>query len=250
MLKGKVAIVTGAGTGIGKACAKKLADNHAKVVINYHSSEKKAKALMDEILASGEEAMIVQADISNYDDCKRLVDETVKTYGKVDILVNNSGVGLEKNSILEISNDEYHKLVKTNLDGTFYMSKLVLKQMEDQGNGGSIISISSSGVAQPSSGNSVYAATKAGVELLMRSIAQNHGENGIRCNIVAPGPTKTDMFNIFFDEEKAKRVEKEIPLRRFGEPEEVANAVLFFASDMSSYVTGQKFHVDGGRTIR
>lgn len=250
MLSGKVAIVTGAGTGIGKEVAKLFGKNHASVVVNYRSSEKEANQVKKEIEEMGAKAITVKADISNYEDCKKILEKTLETFGHVDILVNNSGMGLSKGNILDITNEEYHKVMKTNIDGTYYMTTLVLKQMEEQGKGGSIVSISSSAVAQPSSGNGPYAMSKAAVELLMRSIAQNHGEHGIRCNIVAPGPTETNMVKEFFDDEKRQRVTKEIPLRRFGDPKETAQAVLFFASDMSSYVTGQKIHVDGGRTIR
>jgi len=250
MLKGKVAIVTGAGTGIGKAVAELFGKNHADVVINYRSSEKSASEVKENIEKMGSKAITVKADISNYTDCENLVNKTIEEFGHIDILVNNSGMGLSKGSILDITDEEYHKLMQINLDGTYYMTTLVLKEMEKQNKGGSIVSISSSAVAQPSSGNGAYAMSKAGVELLMRSVAQDHGVNKIRCNIVAPGPTETDMVREFFSEEKRKRVTKEIPLRKFSEPEEVAQAVLFFASDMSSNVTGQKIHVDGGRTIR
>lgn len=250
MLTGKVAIVTGAGTGIGKEVAKLFGKNHASVVLNYRSSEKEANAVKEEIEKMGSKAITVKADISKYDDCKNLVQTAVKEFGHIDILINNSGMGLTRDTILDITNEEYHRLMTINIDGTYYMTTLVLEQMEKQKTGGSIVSISSSAVAQPSSGNGVYAMSKAAIELLMRSVAQNHGEHGIRCNIVAPGPTETNMVNEYFSEEKRRRVTKEIPLRRFGDPKETAQAVLFFASDMSSYVTGQKIHVDGGRTIR
>ena len=250
MLNNKVAIVTGAGTGIGREVALLFGRNHARVVVNYRSSEEKAFAVRDEIISMGSEAIAVKGDISKKEDCRKIVDAAVNTYGRLDILVNNSGAGLIKNSILEISDEEYERVMRTNVDGTYHMTVFALEEMEKAGNGGSIVSISSSAVAQPSSGNAVYAMSKTAIELLMRSVAQNHGVNGIRCNIVAPGPTETDMVHDYFDEAKRKRVTGEIPLRRFGDPRETAQAVLFFASDMSSYVTGQKIHVDGGRTIR
>lgn len=250
MLKDKVAVVTGAGTGIGKEVALLFGKNRAKVVVNYRSSEQKAFAVRDEIIKMGSEAVAVQGDISRPQDCRKIIDTAVNEFGRIDILVNNSGAGLIKNSILDISDEEYERVMKTNVDGTYHMTVYALEEMEKNENGGSIVSISSSAVAQPSSGNAVYAMSKTAVELLMRSIAQNHGVNKIRCNIVAPGPTETDMVNEYFDDEKRKRVSGEIPLRRFGDPKETAQAVLFFASDMSSYVTGQKIHVDGGRTIR
>lgn len=250
MLKDKVAIVTGAGTGIGKAVALLFAKNHADVVINYNSSAKAANEVKEEVEKIGARAIVVQADVSKKEDCANLVNETIKEFGKIDILINNSGMGLIRGSILDITDEEYHRLMDINLNGTYYMTTLVLEVMQKQGTGGSIVSISSSAVAQPSSGNGPYAMSKAGIELLMRSVAQNHGEEGIRCNIVAPGPTQTEMFETYFDDAKKEKTLKEIPLRRFGDPAETAQAVLFFASDMSSYITGQKVHVDGGRTIR
>ena len=250
MLKDRVAVITGAGTGIGIEVALLFGRNRAKVVVNYRSSEQKAFQVRDEIIEMGSEAIAVQGDISKIEDCRKIIDTAVDSFGRIDILINNSGAGLIKESILDITEEEYERVMKTNVDGTYHMTVFALKEMEKNPEGGSIVSISSSAVAQPSSGNAVYAMSKTAIELLMRSIAQNHGVNGIRCNIVAPGPTETDMVNDYFDEAKRKRVTGEIPLRRFGNPKETAQAVLFFASDMSSYVTGQKIHVDGGRTIR
>lgn len=250
MLKDRVAVITGAGTGIGREVALLFGRNRAKVVVNYRSSEQKAFQVRDEIIEMGSEAIAVQGDISKIEDCRKIIDTAVDSFGRIDILINNSGAGLIKESILDITEEEYERVMKTNVDGTYHMTVFALKEMEKNPEGGSIVSISSSAVAQPSSGNAVYAMSKTAIELLMRSIAQNHGVNGIRCNIVAPGPTETDMVNDYFDEAKRKRVTGEIPLRRFGNPKETAQAVLFFASDMSSYVTGQKIHVDGGRTIR
>lgn len=250
MLKDRVAVITGAGTGIGREVALLFGRNRAKVVVNYRSSEQKAFQVRDEIIEMGSEAIAVQGDISKIEDCSKIIDTAVDSFGRIDILINNSGAGLIKESILDITEEEYERVMKTNVDGTYHMTVFALKEMEKNPEGGSIVSISSSAVAQPSSGNAVYAMSKTAIELLMRSIAQNHGVNGIRCNIVAPGPTETDMVNDYFDEAKRKRVTGEIPLRRFGNPKETAQAVLFFASDMSSYVTGQKIHVDGGRTIR
>ena len=250
MLKDRVAVITGAGTGIGREVALLFGRNRAKVVVNYRSSEQKAFQVRDEIIEMGSEAIAVQGDISKIEDCRKIIDTAVDSFGRIDILINNSGAGLIKDSILDITEEEYERVMKTNVDGTYHMTVFALKEMEKNPEGGSIVSISSSAVAQPSSGNAVYAMSKTAIELLMRSIAQNHGVNGIRCNIVAPGPTETDMVNDYFDEAKRKRVTGEIPLRRFGNPKETAQAVLFFASDMSSYVTGQKIHVDGGRTIR
>ena len=133
---------------------------------------------------------LIKGDIINKEDCKRIVEETVKHFGSLDILINNAGMGLEKKSILDITDDEFNKIIDINLKGTYHMSINALRVMEKQENGGSIVSISTSAVAQPSSGNGPYAMSKTGIELLMRSIAQNHGVNKVRCNIVAPGPTK------------------------------------------------------------
>ena len=218
MLKDRVAVITGAGTGIGREVALLFGRNRAKVVVNYRSSEQKAFQVRDEIIEMGSEAIAVQGDISKIEDCRKIIDTAVDSFGRIDILINNSGAGLIKESILDITEEEYERVMKTNVDGTYHMTVFALKEMEKNPEGGSIVSISSSAVAQPSSGNAVYAMSKTAIELLMRSIAQNHGVNGIRCNIVAPGPTETDMVNDYFDEAKRKRVTGEIPLRRFGNP--------------------------------
>ncbi len=250
MLTGKVALITGAGSGIGKETAKILAENHAKVVINYRKSEDGAKKLKTDLLKNGLEAEIVQGDILIPQDCRRIVDFTVKTYGKIDILINNSGDGLARDSILDITQEEFDNVIDTNIKGTYHCTIQAIKHMKKQGSGGSIVSISTSAVKQPRGGTGPYVMTKAAIELFMLALAQEFGEFGIRCNTISPGPNKTPMLESFFTEERIKQVASGIPLRRVGQPTDIANGILYLVSDMSSYVTGQNIVIDGGRTIR
>lgn len=250
MLKGKAALVTGGATGIGAAIAEALAKNGAKVVINYRKSKLKAEGLKEQLLSLGLESEICQGDISLREDCKKLIDFTVAKYGTIDILVSNSGNGTNKESFLDLTDGDFDNLINTNLKGTFMCCQEAIKKMLEQKNGGSIICISSTAVQQPRGGNGIYGASKAGIEVLANSIAQDFGKDKIRCNIVTPGPTQTDMLRDFFTEEKKEILKNSIPLREIGEPVDVANAVLYLASDMAKYVTGQRITVDGGRTIR
>ncbi|HAE60882.1 MAG TPA: beta-ketoacyl-ACP reductase [Eubacteriaceae bacterium] len=249
MLKGKVAVVTGASKGIGRAIAVELAKNGADIVINYCSSEKAAKDLKKIIEDLGSKAVLCCCDVSVPEQSKALIDLAVNEFGKIDILVNNAGIGLAPPSALDISNEDFAKVIDINLKGTFYCSMEAIKEMM-KNKSGKIIGISSSAVEQPRGGTAAYSASKSGVELLMRSLAQEFGPYGINVNTVAPGPTETEMLKDFFTPERKKEVESGIPLRRLATPKDIAKAVLFLATDQSEYITGQKILVDGGRTIR
>ncbi|SHE40628.1 3-oxoacyl-[acyl-carrier protein] reductase [Alkalibacter saccharofermentans DSM 14828] len=249
MLKGKSAVVTGASKGIGKAIAIELAKNGADIVINYCSSEDAAKDLKKDIEALGSKAVLCCCDVSVPEEAKALVDLAVEKFGKIDILINNAGIGLAPPSALDITNEDFARVIDINLKGTFYCSMEAVREMMKRGSG-KIIGISSSAVEQPRGGTAAYSASKSGVELLMNSLAQEFGPYGINVNIVAPGPTETEMLKDFFTPERKKEVESGIPLRRLAKPEDIAKAVLFLVSDMSGYITGQKILVDGGRTIR
>jgi NAD(P)-dependent dehydrogenase (short-subunit alcohol dehydrogenase family) len=249
MLKGKVAVVTGASKGIGRAIAVELAKNGADIVINYCSSEKAAKDLKKIIEDLGSKAVLCCCDVSVPEQSKALIDLAVNEFGKIDILVNNAGIGLAPPSALDISNEGFAKVIDINLKGTFYCSMEAIKEMM-KNKSGKIIGISSSAVEQPRGGTAAYSASKSGVELLMRSLAQEFGPYGINVNTVAPGPTETEMLKDFFTPERKKEVESGIPLRRLATPKDIAKAVLFLATDQSEYITGQKILVDGGRTIR
>jgi NAD(P)-dependent dehydrogenase (short-subunit alcohol dehydrogenase family) len=249
MLKGKVAVVTGASKGIGRAIAVELAKNGADIVINYCSSEKAAKDLKKIIEDLGSKAVLCCCDVSVPEQSKALIDLAVNEFGKIDILVNNAGIGLAPPSALDISNEDFAKVIDINLKGAFYCSMEAIKEMM-KNKSGKIIGISSSAVEQPRGGTAAYSASKSGVELLMRSLAQEFGPYGINVNTVAPGPTETEMLKDFFTPERKKEVESGIPLRRLATPKDIAKAVLFLATDQSEYITGQKILVDGGRTIR
>jgi NAD(P)-dependent dehydrogenase (short-subunit alcohol dehydrogenase family) len=249
MLKGKVAVVTGASKGIGRAIAVELAKNGADIVINYCSSEKAAKDIKKIIEDLGSKAVLCCCDVSVPEQSKALIDLAVNEFGKIDILVNNAGIGLAPPSALDISNEDFAKVIDINLKGTFYCSMEAIKEMM-KNKSGKIIGISSSAVEQPRGGTAAYSASKSGVELLMRSLAQEFGPYGINVNTVAPGPTETEMLKDFFTPERKKEVESGIPLRRLATPKDIAKAVLFLATDQSEYITGQKILVDGGRTIR
>jgi NAD(P)-dependent dehydrogenase (short-subunit alcohol dehydrogenase family) len=249
MLKGKVAVVTGASKGIGRAIAAELAKSGADIVINYCSSEKAAKDLKKIIEDLGSKAVLCCCDVSVPEQAKALIDLAVNEFGKIDILVNNAGIGLAPPSALDISNEDFARVIDINLKGTFYCSMEAIKEMM-KNRSGKIIGISSSAVEQPRGGTAAYSASKSGVELLMRSLAQEFGPYGINVNTVAPGPTETEMLKDFFTPERKKEVESGIPLRRLAAPEDIAKTVLFLATDQSEYITGQKILVDGGRTIR
>ncbi|HCX64333.1 MAG TPA: beta-ketoacyl-ACP reductase [Eubacteriaceae bacterium] len=249
MLKGKTAVVTGGAKGIGKSIVEILAKNGANVLIDYCSSGSEAQQLEKELCEKGYSVQSIQANVCQPEEAEKLIRQAIEIFGGIDILVNNAGKGLAPASITDIKYDELDSVLNVNFKGTFYCSVEAAKYMAEHG-GGKIISISSSGVKQPRGGTAAYAASKSAVELLMRSIAHEFGEKGVAANTVAPGPTETEMLEDFFTEERKKEVEASIPMKRIGCPEDVAKVVLFFASELSDYVTGQTLLVDGGRTIR
>lgn len=249
LLKDKVAIVTGGAKGIGREIVKRFILEGAKVVVNYKNSYTDAQNLVNELEKLKSNILIKQADISVFEDAKELIDFTFDKFGKIDILVNNAGAGLSLNSALDIKNSDFCKVIDVNLKGTFYCSMEAIKHMKEQ-KYGKIISISTSAVDQPRGGTAAYSASKAGIELLMKSLAEEFGPFGINVNTVAPGPTETEMLAQFFTQERKIQVQQSIPLRRMANPQDIANTVLFLASSMSDYITGQKIVVDGGRTIR
>jgi 3-oxoacyl-[acyl-carrier protein] reductase len=247
-LKDKVAIVTGAGRGIGRAIAKNFALEGAKVVINYNKSEKQAKSLEQEIQSEGGTALVIKADVSKPNDVKELVKKTMDEFGRIDILVNNAGV-LIPATFLDSTEEMWDKTINVNLKGSYLCSKEVAKIMLDQKKG-KIINISSvCGLAQKTAlGNTAYVASKAGVIGLTRSLAINLGPT-INVNSIAPGVTDTDMVS-FFTPERMNVIIDETPVKRIGKPEEIAAAALFLASDESDYITGEVITVSGGRGMR
>lgn len=247
-LQNKVAIVTGAGRGIGRAIAKNFASEGAKVVINYSKSEKESQSLAQEIKNDGGTALVVKADVSKPNDVKELVKKTMDEFGRVDILVNNAGVLIPAH-FLDSTEEMWDTTIDVNLKGSYLCSKEVATIMLEQKKG-KIINISSvCGLGQKTAlGNTPYVASKAGVIGLTRSLAINLGPT-INVNAIAPGVIDTDMVS-FFSQERMKTIVDETPLNRIGKPEEIAAAALFLASDESDYVTGEVITVSGGRGMR
>lgn len=246
MLTGKVALVTGAGRGIGSAIAKTLAANGAFVIVNYNGSKEKAEAVVEEIKKSGAEAAAVQCDVSDYAACGKMVEELIASYGHIDILVNNAGITRD-NLILKMSEEEFEAVLNTNLKGTFHtirhLSRYFVKQRA-----GRIINLSSVSGVMGNAGQANYSASKAGVIGLTKSVARELARRGITCNAVAPGYIETEM-TAQMPEAAKEAVKQQIPLQRTGTVWDIAEMVAFLASEKASYITGQVISVDGGMSI-
>lgn len=243
MLKNKVALVTGASRGIGRAIALTLAHYGAIVVVNYCGSKEKADEVVNQIIENGGTAVAYQADVADFEAVKTMFSDITKEYGRIDILVNNAGITRD-NLILKMSEEEFDAVINTNLKGVFnclkQASRIMLKQKE-----GRIINISSISGVVGNPGQANYCAAKAGVIGITKSLAKELGSRGITVNAVAPGYINTDMTAVLKDDLKEKVTEL-IPLKRLGEVEDIAETVAFLASDKASYITGQTIQVDGG----
>lgn len=243
LLKDKIALVTGASRGIGRAIALKFAQNGAHVVINYSSSQAQAQNLKEEIESFGVRALVVKCDVSSSEEVNAMFSQIEKGFGRLDILVNNAGI-TKDGLILRMNEEDFDKVVAINLKGAFLCSKAASKIMVKQREG-SIINISSVVGITGNIGQANYAASKAGVIGLTKSLAKELASRNIRVNAIAPGFIKTDMTEVLSDKVKEAMLSS-IPLGRFGEADEVANVALFLASNLSSYITGQVIVVDGG----
>ncbi|MBE2975131.1 3-oxoacyl-[acyl-carrier-protein] reductase [Priestia megaterium] len=246
MLQGKVAVVTGASRGIGRAVAIELGKLGAKVVVNYSGSEAKALEVVDEIKGLGTDAIAVQANVAESDSVQAMIKEAISTFGSVDILVNNAGITRD-NLLMRMKEDEWDDVINTNLKGVFLCTKAVTRQMMKQ-RAGRIINISSIVGVSGNAGQANYVAAKSGVIGLTKTTAKELASRNITVNAVAPGFIATDMTDKLNEEVQAEML-KQIPLASFGQPEDVANAVVFLASDASRYITGQTIHVDGGMVM-
>ena len=244
MLKGKTALITGASRGIGRAIAKVFSENNAFVGINYIKNDKKAEEILKEIKQNGGNATLLKGDISNPKDVKVIVNNFVKVSNKIDILVNNAGI-YKRNNFQDISNDKWKKVLDANLSSSFYMCKEVIPYMEP---GSKIIFISSQLAFKGTNHGADYASSKAGMNGLMRSLALELAGKKINVNAVAPGTIDTDLISNYTEEVRKQRI-NEIPLRRLGTSEDVADACLFLASDLSDYITGETINVNGGLYI-
>lgn len=246
LLEGKVALVTGASRGIGKAIALLLAENGADVAVNFAGSTAAAEAVAAEIEKMGRKAILVQGDVSQTEVCAEMVDKVVKELGRIDILVNNAGITRDT-LLLRMKEEDWDAVLNTNLKGVFNCTKAVVKYMAKQ-RSGAIVNISSVVALMGNAGQANYAAAKAGILGFTRSVAKEMAARGIRVNAVTPGFIKTDMTSVL-SEKVVAAMEASIPLARLGEPEDIAKAVLFLVSDNAAYITGQTLHVDGGMVM-
>lgn len=247
-LEGKVALVTGAGRGIGRAVSKLFAKEGAKVIINFSRSEKEARSLAEELVKHGQKSLLVKADVSRSDEVKGMINQAIKRFGRIDVLVNNAGV-LIPQPFLESTEETWDKTMAVNLKGAYLCSKEVAPIMLKQGKG-KIINISSiCGLAERTAlRNTAYVVSKAGIIGLTRSMAVNLGPK-INVNAICPGTTETDMIVVLGAERVKAGIEDAI-LKRIGKPEDIAYAALFLASDESSFITGEILTVSGGRAMR
>ena len=242
LLEGKVALITGATRGIGKGIAEVFAKEGAQVAFTYAGSVDKAKALEKE-LGKITKVKSYQSDASDYDAAQQLAADVITDFGKIDILINNAGITRD-NLMLRMSKDDWDTIIKVNLDSVFNLTKAVIKPMM-KARAGSIINMTSVVGVKGNAGQANYAASKAGVIGFSKSIALELGSRNIRCNAIAPGFIETEMTSAL-DEKTVQGWREGIPLKRGGQPEDGANACVFLASDMSTYITGQVLNVDGG----
>jgi 3-oxoacyl-[acyl-carrier protein] reductase len=247
LLAGKTALVTGATRGIGKGIALKLAQQGANVAFTFVSSVEKAKTFEAELSALGVKAKGYQSNAAHFAEAEILINDIVTEFGNLDILVNNAGI-TKDNLLMRMTEEMWDEVMDTNLKSAFAMIKAVQRPMM-KNRFGSIINITSVVGITGNAGQANYAASKAGMIGLTKSVAKELGSRNIRCNAIAPGFIETEMTEALSDEVRAEWV-KGIPLKRGGSPEDVANAVLYLASDLSTYVSGQTICVDGGMVMQ
>ena len=242
MLKGKTAVVTGAAKGIGKAIALAFAEQGCNIVLNYRSSV--AEETIQEIEAKGVKCLPVQGDVSDFSFAGDLMKQVKKEFGSIDILVNNAGITRDM-LVMRMKEEEFDSVIETNLKGTFNMirhvSNIMLKQRS-----GVIINMASVVGVMGNAGQANYAASKAGIIGLTKSVAKELAQRGVTCNAIAPGFVETDMTAVLTEEQKEKMMEV-IPLKRYGQVEDIARAAVFFAEN--TYITGQVLNVDGGMVM-
>ncbi len=243
-LKGKVAIVTGASKGIGAAIATQLAKEGAAVVVNYASSKEGADRVVDEITRGGGRAIAVQADLSKHADVRRLFAETKKAFDRLDVLVNNAGI-YEFAPLEEVTAEHFHKQFDLNVLGLILASQEAVKHFD---RGGSIINISSVVATTAPPNASVYSATKAAVDAVTRSLAKELGPRNIRVNAINPGMVETEGVHAagLSDSDFRRQIEAQTPLGRIGQPQDIAPAAVFFASDDARWITGETLYIAGG----
>jgi acetoacetyl-CoA reductase len=241
-LEGAVAVVTGAGRGLGAAIARELASGGAKVVVNYSRSKEPAEGVVKEIESSGGEAVAIQGDVSDPEQAKNLIDAAVEQYGKLDVLVNNAGITVDK-TMKKMTPEDWDKVVTVDLNSCFYTFKAAMEHLMESG--GRVINISSFVGQAGNFGQANYSAAKAGVIGFTKTAAREMARSGVTVNAIAPGFIETDMFADVPEKVVQERIVPMIPLGRIGQPEDVAKAVRYLVVD-GDYITGQTLNVNGG----
>ena len=243
ILKDKTAIITGATRGIGRGIAETFAKHGANVIFTYSSSSDLAKEIENELSKEGVIVKGYKSDASNFNDCENLINKIVNDFPVIDILINNAGITID-NLLMRMKEEDFDKVISVNLKSVFNMTKAIQRTMLKQ-RFGSIINMSSVVGVKGNAGQSNYAASKAGIIGFSKSIALELGSRNIRCNVIAPGFIETEMTEVLEDK-VVQEWRDSIPLKRGGTPKDIANVCLWLGSDMSSYVTGQTIHVNGG----
>ncbi len=246
MLEGKVALVTGAGRGIGREIALTLAEYGADVIVNYHGSQEKAQEVVKQIEQLGRKAAAIQCSVADYEACGQMITDMLAAFGHIDILVNNAGI-TKDNLVIKMSEEDFDTVMDTNLKGTFNTIKHMYRPFLKQ-RAGRIINLSSVSGVLGNAGQANYAASKAGVIGLTKSVARELAARNITVNAVAPGYIDTDMTQAMTETAREATL-AQIPLKRVGTPRDIAEMVAFLASDRASYITGQVISVDGGMAI-
>ena len=240
----KVALITGGSRGIGKAIAKKFAKEGYDIVINYVSESAELGKVKEEMIENRNvDILFVKADVTNYNGCEEMIKEVINKFGRIDVLVNNAGI-TKDGLLMRMKEEDFDKVIEVNLKGTFNVTKNVIPYMMKQ-RSGKIVNISSVVGIGGNAGQANYAASKAGIIGFTKSLAKELASRNILANCVAPGFIKTDMTDVLSDAVK-ENINKQIPLNKMGEADEVANAVYFLASEENTYITGQVLNVDGG----
>ena len=250
-LKGKVALITGGSRGIGRAIALAFAEGGADVVISSRNKRPpELEKVAEEIRAKGARALAIPAHVGKKEDVVNLVQRTLREFGRIDLLVNNAGANPVLSSLVDLTEEAFEKVMEVNLKGTLLMSQAVAKEMIKQG-GGRIINISSvSGLRARADATGAYCISKAAMNMMTQVMARELAQHNILVNAIAPGSIKTEFSRVnWTDPERREQRIREIELKRFGEPEEVAGLALFLASEAGSFVTGEIIRVDGGQTI-
>ena len=241
-LKGKVALITGASRGIGRAVAERLGRDGMAVAVNYATNAGEAQKVVAQIESSGGKAFAIQADVGRVPEIIRMFDETISRFGKLDILVNNAGI-MPVNPVTVVAEAEFDRIFAVNVKGTFFACQQAAKRMAD---GGRIINMSSSTTARVMPTYGAYVATKGAVEQLTRSLAKELGPRRITVNVISPGPTETDLFKSNKTPEQIQQFAQASAFGRLGQPMEIAEVIAFLASEAGGWVTGQNIRVNGG----